>query len=769
MDSYRFPILVLKDRLGQSTAIAVGADDQAVAVADSDGKAIEQVSDYLQWLAKKEDFLSSPDLIDPTLTSLRIPIRPEYRTSDRIYPCSDTFALLVHCVHGRQERGMFYAELPLLRTSFYYYEQRSLPELVARYAQEQLKGMTPRQIAAFLPPQQVELRTLVVRLPKTRRGAPPTAPRQLSLVADMLADRSLRQQFRQAWERESELNQLTALLKNRRQNILLVGESGVGKTALLASAVRQLGRLPVKKQDAEESDPQTHPVEKRYWLTSGSRLIAGMKYLGQWEQRCEQIVEELSEFGGVLCIENLLGLVSAGGNEPTASVASFLLPFVQRGELSLIAECSPTELDACRRLLPSLVDVFQIVMVEPFERRRALAVLERMLVQLQQQFRLGVERDVGPQTERLFRRFLPYQTFPGSTLSFLSDLFSARARQFELPQSAAVSRTEAKITTNDLLQLFVARTGLPELLLRDEQTLRHEDVLERFRQRVIGQPDPCVIAADLVTTYKSGLNDPHRPVGSLLFCGPTGVGKTEMAKAIADEFFGHGEVRDRLVRLDMSEYAGYDAAHRLVTRPDGEPSHLIETLRRQPLSVVLFDEIEKASPDVFDILLGLLDEGRLTDRFGRVTSFRCAIVILTSNLGAQRQRSIGFDERQEVSYEREVREFFRPEFFNRLNGVVTFHPLDRATARQITLRELTQLNSREGLVRRQMTLHWSDQLIDAIVSEGFDVRYGARPLQRTIERLIAGPLSHWIVTSVPAQGTRIGAFWEHGQVVFRAL
>lgn len=322
------------------------------------------------------------------------------------------------------------------------------------------------------------------------------------------------------------------------------------------------------------------------------------------------------------------------------------------------------------------------------------------------------------------------------------------------------------MTTNDLLHRFVARTGLPELLLRDELTLEHDDVLSRFRQRVIGQTGACVVAADLVTTYKAGLNDPGRPVGSLLFCGPTGVGKTEMAKAIADEFFGHGEQRDRLVRLDMSEYAGYDAAHRLVTRPDGEPSRLIESLRRQPLSVVLFDEIEKASPDVFDVLLGLLDEGRLTDRFGRVTTFRCAIVIMTSNLGSNRQQSIGFEERQAVPYEREVREFFRPEFFNRLNGVVEFHPLDRDTASQIARRELSHLNSREGLVRRGLKLAWTDRVVDEVALRGFDARYGARPLQRTVERLIAGPLAHWIVTQSPAAGSVIRTDWEHDQAVF---
>ena len=771
MNTYRFPVLIVRDRAGHSTAIAVGADEQAVAIAENDSKAVDQLTDYLNWQVKREGWLDSPELIDPTLSVLRVTVRPEYRANNRIYPCTETFSLNVHCVHGRQQRGAYFASMPLLNSEFYYYEEKSLPELVSRYAQEQLKGRTPREIAAFLSPKSVDLRTLIIRDPDTRRTRQPTiTAKELPLVADPIGDRSLRKQFRQAWERDAELQELITMLKSRHQNILLVGETGVGKTALLATAIRQLSLRPkslVQSSHDAAEESSALPIDKRFWLTGGSRMIAGMKYLGQWEQRCEAIVDELAEFGGVLCVENLLDLVSAGGREPTSSVAAFLLPYLQRGELSLIAECNPTELDACRRLLPSLIDVFQIVTVKPFDQRRAVAILNRQANQLQQQFRLEPEREVVEQTERLFRRFLPYQTFPGSTLSFLTDLFSATARKAstranDLENSTTSTPVDpvAKVSSGDVVSLFVERTGLPAFLIRDDVTLQHAEVLKRFRERVMGQDDACVAAADLVTTYKAGLNDPSRPVGTLLFCGPTGVGKTELSKAIADEFFGHGQQRERLIRLDMSEYAGYDAAQRLVMRPDGEPSPLIEALRRQPLSVVLFDEIEKASHEVFDVLLGLLDEGRLTDRFGRVTSFRCAIVIMTSNLGSDRQRSIGFDKRQDVPYEKEVRQFFRPEFFNRLNGVVTFDPLTQATTQKICEREFQLLNDREGLQRRNLTLKWTPRLIDEIVSRGFDARYGARPLQRTIERIVAGPLAQWIVMHSPNAGSVIHLDWN---------
>jgi len=752
-------MLVVRDDLGQSTAIAVGGADQAVAVARTDSRAVGLVSDYLHWQLKRESWLDAPEILDPRLTIVRVTVRPEYRFEHRIYPCPESITVPIHCVHGRQATGLYFAVLPLLRMSFYYFEENTFTELVIRYAQECLKGKSPRDIASALPPARVELRTLVVRS-SVRRENPQflLTARHLPTVGDTLGNRQMRHQFRQAWERDAALQDLVRLLSARRQNLLLVGEAGVGKTTLLATAIRQLSREP--QRPSAEGVEDKPPVEQRYWLTSGARLIAGMKYLGQWEQRCEQIISELADLGGVLCIENLRELLSAGGGEPGSGVASFLLPYLQRGELQMIAECTPAELIACGRLLPGLLDVFQIVNVPPFDRRGAVAVLERLIGQLHQQYRLEAERGVADLTERLFHRFLPYQVFPGSTLAFLSELFAARAREQMAIGTAGPALVP--VTTGDVLRQFIRRTGLPEFLLRDDCPVLHAEVVARFEQRVIGQPVACRIAADLITTFKAGLNDPARPVASLLFCGPTGVGKTEMARALADEFFGHGDQRERLIRLDMSEYAGFDAASRLLTRPDGEPSRLVESLRRQPLSVVLFDEIEKAAPDVFDVLLGLLDEGRLTDHYGRVTSFRCAIVIMTSNLGADRQQSIGFEARAASSYEREVRSFFRPEFFNRLTGVVTFAPLDSDSARQITRREIGLLNLREGMTRRNLRLQGTERVVDAILARGFDLRYGARPLQRTIERMIAGPLAQWLMDHSDTTQSTMTVDWDEG-------
>jgi ATP-dependent Clp protease ATP-binding subunit ClpC len=246
----------------------------------------------------------------------------------------------------------------------------------------------------------------------------------------------------------------------------------------------------------------------------------------------------------------------------------------------------------------------------------------------------------------------------------------------------------------------------------------------------------------------------------LLFAGPTGVGKTELARALSQYLFGHGEQADRMVRLDMSEYAGPGAAERLVGDPAaGGPSDLVKRIRQQPFTVVLLDEIEKAAPEVFDVLLGVFDEGRLTDRFGRLSTFRSAVIVMTSNLGAGAGAGEPFGLVRPGSaapggaYESEVMRFFRPEFFNRIDAVVTFGALDEATVHAITEKELTDLGRREGLTRAGLTLAWDAAVVRHLAAAGFDRRYGARPLQRAIETRVVTPLARHLVAN-PGCATR---------------
>jgi ATP-dependent Clp protease ATP-binding subunit ClpC len=741
MPAYRFATLLWQDAAGFHTAVPIEADDEATAgFGATAAAALDQLREYLSWLYRREPDRPPPNLRDAELGIVRVTLRPEYRVENRIYPC-DELALPVHYVAGRLTSGLLVAALPLLGARFYYYEPDGLRSLVGRYAQQALKGLTPRELARFLPPSAVRLEDLVIQVRLKKRAVRSDADLpHLSQVAEPLGDRTVRREFSKAWERESLVAQAIRKLHHERTNLLLVGEPGAGKSTVLVEAVQSVERLHAAEAEERDEPP---PSPRLFWLTSAGRLIAGMKYLGQWEERCEHVIEELARLPGVLCVERLLDLLRLGGTGPGDSLAAFLLPYLQRGELRLASEATPAELDGCRRLLPGFVDLFPILHLPPFDRPQALAVLDRTAERHAQNLRLEVTPGVSDRIYQLFRRFAPYQAFPGAAAGFVRDLCERQAR----------TQRDQPVTPEKAVDQFVRRTGLPDWLLRDEMPLDHDRILAEFRRQVIGQEAAVQAATQLLTTFKAGLNDPHRPLGVLLFCGPTGVGKTELARAIARTFFGHGESardatgrrEDRLVRLDMSEYASLDAVERLLGPPQGEPSLLIRRLRQQPFCVVLLDEIEKAGPEVFDVLLSVCDEGRLTDRFGRTTTFRSSVLVMTSNLGAEQREAFGFGTGGLPPYAEVAREFFRPEFFNRLDAVVTFLPLQPETIDAITRKELGEIAGREGFQRAGLRLRWSEGLVARLAREGFDARYGARPLQRVLERRVAAPLAKYLL------------------------
>ncbi|HTU18988.1 MAG TPA: AAA family ATPase, partial [Gemmataceae bacterium] len=678
MAVYHFAVLLVRDAAGFHTALPVEADERAAGFGATPALALRQLRDYLEWLYRRDPYRQEPGLCDPDLSVFRAEVRPEYHAGDRVYACDRLLTLGIPCVSGRLTSGLLVAALPLLGVRFYYHEAGSLPSLARRYAELALKELTPHELARHLPPPSVQLEEVLVRVRPRARTAPPDAGlTALVQVAEPLGDRAVRRQLSAAWERETLIVEAVRKLHHESTSLLLVGEPGVGKTTILAEAARAAERLSAAAR-RKEGEPSPGRL---FWTTSAGRLIAGMKYLGQWEERCEQVIDELARLPGVLCVESLLDLVRTGGTSPGDSLAAFLLPYLQRGELRLASECTPAELDACRRLLPGFADLLPILHVPPFDRVTALAVLDRTAARHAQNLRLNVPPDFSDRVHHLFRRFAPYQAFPGPAVGFIRELCERRAR----------TDRDRPLTAEDAVDHFIRRTGLPGWLLRDEEPLNREELLAALRARVIGQEEAVRAAARLITTFKAGLNDPQRPLGVLLFLGPTGVGKTELARTLAAVLFGNRspgdtpppQAEDRLVRLDMSEYAGPDAVERLLGPPQGKPGLLIRRLRQQPFCVLLLDEIEKAAPEVFDALMGVCDEGRLTDRYGRITTFRSCVILMTSNLGAERRETFGFGHRP-PPYADAARAFFRPEFYNRLDAVVTFDPLSPETIRAIT-------------------------------------------------------------------------------------
>lgn len=738
------PVLCWPNGPGVWTACLAEDPKSGVATAATADEALRQLEELLEWMRRKMFWSPTFDFEDPQLVWFKIEVRPQYQEEERVYPCPEAIRLRLPGVCGQQADGASICSLPTLGLRFDFNAGQDLPVLVSHFVNNQLRELTPRQLLRHWPPAEVELRDLVVKTSAwLDTGHPPSIQEQcpqLAAVAEtMTSGRDQAARFGQAWGRQALVDQLLSRLTQEKASVILVGEAGVGKTTLLAETARRLQR-----SSTAESGPAN-----RVWLTNAARLIAGMKYLGQWEERCERIIDELAGLGGILGMENLLDLVQLGGQGPADSIAAFLLPYLQRSELRLVAEATPAELEACRRLLPGFADVFQILVVPPFDDSQAMDALGRVFESAGRNHHLDSDPEARALVYRLHQRFLPYHSFPGKTVAFVQRLGEEAVRQ-----------KCTRITIRQVVEQFLRATGLPEVFLRDDLLLEFDEVLRFFRGRVLGQEAACQAAANVVTTFKAGLNDPQRPLGVLLFCGPTGVGKTALAGALADYFFGQGLSRERMVRLDMSEYSAPWAARRLLFGPDGGPSELIKKLRQQPLVVLLLDEIEKAAPEVFDLFLNVFDEGRLTDPLGRLTHFQSAVIIMTSNLGASRGGSLGFGPSAGPSYEAEAMNFFRPEFYNRIDAVVSFQPLGEEAILGITRKELGEISRREGLAKAGLRLAWDDPLVRHLAQTGFDPRFGARPLQRALEQEVITPLARFLLAQPSPQNTTLHLAWR---------
>ena len=568
--------------------------------------------------------------------------------------------------------------------------------------------------------------TLELEVSRAQRLIPPT-PQSLMLLggggeklngADELHDvgRCLDWRYphdlQRAILREAEVEQLSrALADPTPRPILVVGPAGVGKTCLIHEVVW--------RRVAARRSPQTE--KGTTWQLAPQRLISGMSVVGAWEERVLAILRHARKKNLILSFDDLLGLYEAGKTgQSSLCVADLLREQLAREPARILAEATPEELRVLRELDRGFADRFQIIRVRepgPIETRKILLRLQR---RLEDQQSCRFELEALPVALELTQSFLRDRALPGKAAGFLEAL--------------AIRGRKSWIGRRQVLEGFTAQTGLSVQLLDERVRLKRGEVLDALRQGVIGQASALESLADVVSPVKARLGDPERPAGVFLFLGPTGVGKTETAKSLARYLFGDEE---RLLRFDLNEFVDPSAASRLAGSFSDPEGLLTGALRRQPFCVLLLDEIEKAHPDVFDLLLQALGEGRLTNARGRTADLTNAVVILTSNLGVRAaENTLGFREDQDARdqvYVEEAERFFRPEFFNRLDRVIPFSRLSRAEVGQIAARQVQRVLQRGGFVRRRALLEIHPLALERITELGYHPQLGARALKRALE------------------------------------
>jgi ATP-dependent Clp protease ATP-binding subunit ClpC len=640
-------------------------------------------------------------------------VHPQTAIEKRIVIGAKKIPLRMTYVHAKLPAGGFRVLLPQFGWMFVLEELGLAKSVLANALSTGLLGENPRSIYEFRHEGEEYVREWSPRmLHRGRRaddGEEETQRRPvLDAVAEDLVDKAARGKLQLVVGDSAELDRARPLIeRDPPPSLLLVGGPGVGKSTFVRRLARSLWQ--------SKRGP-------KIWATSADRILAGMTYLGMWQKRCIDLVAELSHEGDWLYVDRLVPILEP--QPDGTSIADILQPAVLAGELLLIAECTEEELERCQRRFATLVSAFQIVRIEEPPSHR-----------MPELFALYQARKAGPPIhaaglKRLvvhLQSFQKDQRFPGKGFRFL-DWLSA---------SATETAAAAQLYPSDVSQAYARFSGLPLEILSDDKIASPDTLTLALKKGVVGQDDACRTAARVLARLKAGLVDPEKPAGTLLFVGPTGVGKTELAKQLA-RFLFHDEAR--MIRVDMSEYMQPGSSQRLLWAADGAES-LAQRVRAQPLSVVLLDEIEKAHPEVFDLLLGVLGEGRLTDSFGRLVDFRMTVLVMTSNLGVTETRPLGFEEGAGDDFVRHVREHFRPELFNRIDHVIAFRRLSPADVRAIVDLELDKVKKRTGLVRRRIELKVEPAARARLAELGWHPTRGARPLKRVIEERIVSPLA----------------------------
>lgn len=523
--------------------------------------------------------------------------------------------------------------------------------------------------------------------------------------------------------------------------VVLLGESGVGKTALAQEIVYRLLDDPAGPVYVLRMSPQD--------------FMANTKYLGEWETRVRNLVAAVKPPRRiVLYIPNIEELAWMGTwAKSEANVAGALAPYVERGDLAILGESTVEGFRKGLGANRSLRRLFHSVELQPADEPTTGAILRAVAADADAE----VGDTVLDRLNELADYFAAGAAQPGRSVGLLRKVLGLREGK------------PGAVTEQEVLATLSTSTGIPADFLDDSVALDRSAVRQFFEQRVMGQPEAVEAVVDLVTLVKAGLNDPNKPFGVFLFVGPTGVGKTELARALAEHLFGDAS---RLVRLDMSEYATYEAYERLTgSQNRSEPGQLTSTVRERPFAVILLDEIEKAHPNIYNLCLQIFDAGRLTDAQGRTVDFRRTIIILTSNVGSGIATGpalgLGRDRPTPPTREtilRELGRWFRPEFLNRLDRIVTFRPLASETAERIAQREVARVLERAGIRRRHLAVDVDPGVLPLLLREGYSQAFGARPLKRTIERLVLLPMARAIAEGKVPAGSMVRLVAKHDRV-----
>jgi ATP-dependent Clp protease ATP-binding subunit ClpA len=755
MDKVSYPLLYFSLQPNAVLGVLVGTGFEAL---DKDAREVKSIlKNHLQRQYKKSGIYSPYHLLAPKLKTLQLPIKPTYTDTGGSYPLHMAIRVPVVAIYGQKVYGDFECVLPLLGQRFHYYEADQLDTLIQHFATTLLNQMQPDDLYQLLQYPEPTLDELSLKIKPDRYAEWGNFFGQRDFeTLNSLAERfpypkNIRKRLSPlpdaAWELEDKVSEVMDKITATRSDVLVVGKPGVGKSAVLMQAIRRI----TARNKGQQQGGYT------FWRLLPQRITASARYLGEWEQTCENLVEELALANGILWIENIIQLLQMGGGGPENSVAAFLTAFMQQGRLQLVGEATPQELESMRRLLPGFVTSFQVIHLEELPELKAQAVMQKLAEFAEKNLDITVEREAQTLAYRLLLRYYPYESFPGKGIRFLGRCIN----ELQIKEQHQLNRQV-------VIENFVAQTGLPELFLRDDLILDQLELQQFFSSRIIGQPGAVQRMTEIVKVFKAGLNNPYKPIATLIFAGPTGVGKTACAKALADYFFGKGQQQSPLIRIDMSEFQHAGQISRLIGHGQ-EVGQLVKEVRERPFAVVLFDEVEKADPSIFDALLTVLDEGMLVDAYGRVTNFRNTIIIMTSNLGASNRTAIGFQHTtdDETRYLSAIGQHFRPEFFNRIDGVVLFKSLEPPDIERITRKELDELKHREGFLKRRLNLHFTDALVQHLARTGFDERYGARPLQRAVEQTVTNPLAHWLLEHPTVEDCRLVIDYENGVRILR--